>query len=91
MEPAVDGDWVRFEDVQRVLDAFKEESLDDIIEQYQFDAAQSVKIAEEIKRLESWPPQSWPSMNDRRIYAALLARAQQAEAELAALRLVSQP
>jgi hypothetical protein len=70
-------------ELKRLLEALDETSVDDAIDRITFENAHSLEIAKEIKRLESWPPNAWPSLNDRLIYAALFERAQKAEAAIA--------
>ena len=68
---------------QQLLKALEEENVEDALDAIRFNADQTIVVAQEIKTLESWPSNAWPSMHDRRIYAALLDRAKQAEASLA--------
>lgn len=67
------------------LAAVGEESLDDAQSEYLHDAEAWMKVAEDIKSLESWPPNHYPSMQDRWVYQAVWNRATAAEARVEAL------
>jgi hypothetical protein len=65
--------------IERLLTLTEETDLTEAVDQVESDQKLWIRACEEIKRAEQWPPNAWPSMHDRAVFAALLERARAAE------------
>ncbi len=71
--------------LRQAVDAEPDDPIDDIFAELAFNEQRYQEAMKAIKEAESWPPAAFPSMADRRVFAALLDRAVKAEARIRVL------